>query len=72
MDRTFAVGCVCAVVVALSLIAGVTYANANKYKAMSEMVAKGANPMAIHCAIDGVNASNQTVCNTLAAQPATK
>jgi hypothetical protein len=68
MDKTFLAGCVCFAFVVTMIITGVTYTNTNKYKAITDMVAKGANPMAAHCALDGSTPSNQTVCTTLAAQ----
>lgn len=72
MDKTFVAGCVCVTVVLLGITAGVTYANVNKQRAVADMVAKGADPQAVYCALDGVNASNQQVCVTLATKVGTK
>lgn len=66
IDKTFVAGFLCVVVIALSLIGGVTYANINKYHAMQEMVSKGANPQAVACAVNGVDSMNQQVCTALA------
>jgi len=68
MDKTFVAGAVCALIAVLSAVTGITYASVNKTKAMVEMVSKGANPMSVHCAVDGINTSNQQVCVTLASQ----
>jgi hypothetical protein len=40
----------------------------SKQKTMAEMVSKGADPQAVACAVDGVNAMNQQVCTSLAMQ----
>lgn len=72
MDRTTVSVVALAALVVLGLITGVTYANVSKQKAMTEMVAKGATPIAAHCALDGINLSNQTACQAAASQPLSK
>lgn len=66
MDRTTVAVSVCIALVFGGIIGGLTYVNTVKYQSMADMVAKGANPMAVHCALDGINQSNQAVCQTLA------
>lgn len=71
MDRTFVVTGTLVAICICALITTVGHVNISKQKAMAEMVAKGANPIAVHCAMDGVNTSNQAVCQSIAAQAAT-
>ena len=65
MDRTTVsiVAMICATV--MVLIAGVSYVKTTDTKAISDMVAKGADPQAAACALN-VNASVSNVCLTLA------
>jgi hypothetical protein len=72
MARTVVSICAMGVLAILGLIASVAYVNVSKQKAMTEMVAKGANPIAAHCALEGINLSNQTACQAAASQPLSK
>ena len=68
MDKTLVACAVCISFVLVSLMAVVSYTSQNNRKAMVEMVAKGADPQAVACAVDGVNNLNQQVCTSLAMQ----
>lgn len=65
-DRTFVLTCGLIAICVCTLIGAVGYVSVQKQKAMTDMVVKGANPIAVHCAMDGVNTSNQAVCQALA------
>lgn len=66
MDKTLVAGFVCMSVVVISLMVVLSYTIQNNRKAMVDMIAKGADPQAVACAVDGVNNMNQQVCNALA------
>jgi hypothetical protein len=62
----------CISLVFIAVIMCVTYDRATTRQAIVEMVAKGANPIAAHCATNGVSTNNQSVCQTAAAQTQSK
>lgn len=72
MDRTTAMIISCAALVLIALFGSIAYVNVSSQKAMVEMVSKGANPIAVHCALAGINVSNQGVCQAAAAQTLSK
>jgi hypothetical protein len=67
MDRTLvsiiAMGCL----TAMTLIVGVSYVNVTDTRAISDMVAKGADPQAAACAVNK-NATSSNVCLTIASK----
>ena len=68
MDRTTVsiVAMICATV--MVLIAGVSYVKTTDTKAISDMVAKGADPQVAACALNVGASSSNNVCMTLAAK----
>lgn len=68
MDKEFLATVSGIVIVSCTLIGGVAFTSSQRSKAMVEMVSKGANPMAVSCALEGINTSNQIACNALAMQ----
>lgn len=72
MDRNLAMFVVCFSIVMITLFGSVSYVKVSNQKAMTEMVGKGANPIAVYCALDGINVSNQGVCQAAATQPLSK
>jgi thiamine monophosphate kinase len=51
----------------MTLIVGVSYVNVTDTKAISDMVAKGADPQAAACSVNK-NATSSNVCLTLASK----
>jgi hypothetical protein len=67
MDRTLvSIIAMCCLTV-MSLIAGVSYVNVTDTKAISDMVAKGADPQVAACALNK-NSTSSNVCMTLASK----
>lgn len=68
MDRTTVsiVAMICATV--MVLIAGISYVKTTDTKAITYMVAKGADPQAAACALNSGMSSANNVCMTLAAK----
>ena len=72
MDRTLVSLAVCGTIVCIALCTSVGYVRVSNQKALVDMVAKGANPIAAHCALDGINVGNQSVCQAATAQTLSK
>jgi hypothetical protein len=67
MDRTLvSITAMCCLTV-MTLIVGVSYVNVTDTKAISDMVAKGADPQAAACSVNK-NATSSNVCLTLASK----
>jgi hypothetical protein len=62
----------CISIVIIALFTCVTYVRVASQHSMVEMVTKGANPIAVHCALDGINSINTAVCQVAAGQPLSK
>ena len=62
----------CISIVIIALFACVTYIRVANGHSMVEMVAKGANPIAVHCALDGITSINTAVCQAAVGQPLSK
>lgn len=72
MDRTTVSIVALVALVCLGLCTSIVWVSISKQKAMTEMVAKGANPIAVHCALEGIHPSNQSVCQVAATQTLSK
>jgi hypothetical protein len=72
MDRTVVSLAACATIVLIVMFASIGYVRVQNQHALVDMVAKGANPIAAHCALDGINTRNQGVCQAVATQPLSK
>lgn len=66
MDKTVLSICIVIVIIITSLLGSVSYLYVVKYQTMADMVAKGADPQSVNCALGGVNQNNQQVCIALA------